>query len=79
MEPTLREGAIVIARKKQPNLNDIIIARVKGREVIKRITSLSDQDVFIEGDNKSISTDSREYGTIQITDILGVVIKTFNR
>ncbi len=77
MEPTLAEGSVVIARKKAPNVGDIVIANVGGREVIKRITSLSLDGVFIEGDNKSISTDSRTYGTIPMNTIRGVVIKTF--
>ena len=79
MEPTLAEGSVVIARKKAPNVGDIVIANVGGREVIKRITSLSLDGVFIEGDNKSISTDSRTYGTIPMNTIRGVVIKTFKR
>lgn len=31
MEPTLAEGSVVIARKKAPNVGDIVIANVGGR------------------------------------------------
>ena len=79
MEPSLHDGDIVIAYRKKPTIGDIVIAKVKGREVIKRMTNQSPTALFLQGDNVGASTDSRQYGAVPNTSLLGVVIKTFKR
>lgn len=75
MSPSLRAGDIVVARhSKQPSLNDLIIFRRNGRELIKRMSSQKDDSYFVLGDNSDQSTDSRHFGAVSKTDILGVII-----
>lgn len=75
MLPALVPGSLVVARRnKVPVQGDIVIARATGREVVKRVTSVTADGVFLIGDNLSKSTDSRQYGKVKKSDILGVVI-----
>lgn len=78
MEPALHQGAVVFARRKNPKAGDIVIAKAQGREVIKRITCISPARLFLQGDNSMQSTDSRQYGPVEYTDVIGVVCLTFN-
>ena len=54
-------------------VGDVVVAILDGKEVIKRITSYDHGSVFLEGDNKHNSTDSRHKGAIPDRKILGVV------
>ncbi len=74
MKPTLRPGQIVWAHEvRQFRAGQVVIAFVDGREVIKRIESIENGQVYLVGDNPEYSTDSREYGSIPDTKIEGVV------
>lgn len=79
MEPSLYNGDIVITRRKTPKVGDIVIAKINGREVIKRVKSCSPTALFLQGDNLSASTDSRNYGPVDFTSLLGVVSFTFKQ
>ena len=75
MHPTLREKQIVIvslARKFKTG--DVVVAFMDGREVIKRITQIKKGSVFLEGDNKKHSTDSRTLGWLPDRHVIGKVI-----
>lgn len=76
MRPALLPGNIVVARPKSAVLpGQVVIARQGEREVIKRVASLhADGTVSLEGDNPTMSTDSRHLGVVKKSDILGVVI-----
>jgi hypothetical protein len=75
MEPALLPGDIIIARKPgKLKTGDIIMADIDDREVIKRITELKGDTVHLEGDNKSASTDSRSYGAVPRSAIVGIVM-----
>jgi len=76
MLPTLKAGDIVIAKHKQPQVGDIVIADIGTKEVIKRIVSIDAVGYELRGDNISASTDSRIFGKIQQGSIKGVVFKT---
>lgn len=72
MSLTFNEGDIVIFfRFKKYYPGNVIIADVDGREVIKRISYIEGDNVFIVGDNLAASTDSRNYGPIDKTAIKG--------
>lgn len=78
MQPTLAHGDIVIAVRKKPKIGNIVIARNEGREVIKRVKRITSPTlVYLLGDNAEKSTDSRHYGNVDATSLLGVVIKTY--
>jgi hypothetical protein len=75
MAPTLFAGDIVVS--KNPNAvkpGDIVIANVDGREVIKRAKKVSGKAVYLVGDNPLASTDSRVFGDVPRSAIVGVVM-----
>lgn len=74
MLPKLRSGQLVLAVKKPPKVGNVVIAQVGAREIVKRIDNLSDERVFLTGDNPGRSTDSRSYGYLPKPVILGVVV-----
>lgn len=69
MLPTLKEGQIVIAKNKKYKIGDVVIARLEGREVIKRVQSLSPK-LILKGDNKN----SAVYDDVSESDIVGTVL-----
>lgn len=79
MFPTLNEGqdvlcfnwAYVFSKRK---VGDIIVITIKGKELVKRIHKINDRLIYVQGDNKSESTDSRSFGPIKKSEILGKVI-----
>lgn len=66
MSPVLCGGQIVLATRniKKIKNNDVLIVLLDGREVIKRVIAIKDEFIWIEGDNKRHSADSRKYGWI---------------
>ncbi len=79
MLPTLFAGDIVVSLNVKPKAGDIVIVSVGGREVIKRVQNISPTALFLVGDNLAESTDSRSYGDIPITSLLGVVKITLKK
>ena len=74
MHPTLRHSQVIIGSSRPDIRNgNIVIAMYNGREVIKRITKVSENSVWIEGDNTNHSTDSRNFGWVSKNDILGTM------
>lgn len=75
MTPTLQAGQIVIAyHVRNFRVGQIVVAHVGTKEVIKRITSVKNGRIFLEGDNKNHSTDSRSYGSVVDTNVEGIVV-----
>lgn len=75
MEPALFEGDVVVGRNhKKPKVGDIVVARHNGREIIKRVTKLTAEACYLQGDNKHASTDSRQFGAVPLTNIKAVVV-----
>ncbi len=75
MLPTLKPGQLVLAIKdKNPAESDIVIAKLDGREVVKRITAVNNGQYFLIGDNRQASTDSRHKGPVTNNAMLGRVI-----
>lgn len=75
MSPTLLAGNIVVGLTKgRYRSGRIVIAKVGDREVIKRIDAIKNKKYFLKGDNAAASTDSRHYGAVSESAILGVII-----
>lgn len=75
MAPNYWHGQIVIALKfTRPKVGDVVIARHNKLELIKRVDQLEQDQVYLLGDNPEESVDSREYGWLPVTSVIGVVI-----
>lgn len=75
MSPTYPPGKIVFAwRKTVPQIGDVVIVRHHRLELIKRVSQLTSERVYLLGDNSDHSTDSRHYGWLPVSSIMGVVI-----
>lgn len=79
MSPFLEPGDIVIARNRPSFTQDIVIASLAGRQVIKRLVRIDHRGYYLVGDNRLGSTDSREFGSVKKSAILGVVIMRIRR
>lgn len=77
MTPTLRAGQIVIATGwfSYVRPGDVIIISHHGIEKIKRVSDVDSQKgVYVLGDNAAGSTDSRTFGWLDPSEIIGRVI-----
>lgn len=76
MLPVLRPGQVVVASgivtKLQPE--QVVIFRHRGVDKVKRIKRINNRKIFVEGDNKSASTDSRSFGWLPLNSIVGLVV-----
>lgn len=88
MEPTLQDGDILIVSNKAiPKDQDIIVLSSDGndffdeKDLVKRYYAYksTDSEVWVEGDNKEVSLDSRTAGTLNRKNIYGVVICNTNK
>ena len=77
MQPTLREGEFVLVRaQSKAKPGDIVLCKHpfnKNVLMLKRVHSAGPSGVFIVGDAPSQSTDSRGFGILPWTHIMGVV------
>jgi nickel-type superoxide dismutase maturation protease len=76
MEPALRDGDwIVVARlSRPPRVGEIVLARdprASERLVLKRVATIEDGSCTLLGDRPEESTDSRQFGAVALSDVLG--------
>jgi type IV secretory pathway protease TraF len=76
MLPTLRPGHIVVATGRFGHLlpGDVVIVQHGGLEKVKRIVHLSEDRLFVIGDNQEHSTDSRVFGWLHRSSVEGRLI-----
>lgn len=79
MSPVLQSGDIVIGWKRNLRAGTVAIAAINNKEVVKRVERLLDDKVYLVGDNRQHSTDSRHYGPVDQRAILGTVMVHFAR
>ena len=86
MSPLLKPGDEILIdpqayTKSLPQVDDIVVTVHPGQNnltIVKRIAALdSQQRYWLLGDNPQKSTDSRHWGTIKLTDIIGKVTSQF--
>lgn len=77
MSPTLEPGNIVLIALTSLKKGSIVLAEINGREVIKRVDRVENDMVYLIGDNRHDSTDSRHYGLVNKNVILGTVMIIF--
>jgi nickel-type superoxide dismutase maturation protease len=79
MLPTIRDGESVRVdlqayTTSQPRVDEVVLVRhpfVKDMRMIKRITAIENGRYVVRGDNARESTDSRSFGSLAISQILG--------
>ncbi len=79
MLPTLKPGQDILCFNwayifSKPKIGDIVVIRHQEKDMIKRIQKCDDRQFFVTGDNKKGSTDSRSFGAIDKSEIIGKVI-----
>ena len=86
MYPVLAPGDEVLVdrrayKRKSPQIGEIVIAQHPHNSdlrIIKRVTgSLPDGRLILEGDFEEASTDSRDYGPVAVSLIVGRVTSRF--
>ena len=60
-------------------IDDVIVFRKDNTVMIKRVFEINENEIFVMGDNKRESTDSRLYGSISYDMVIGKVIRIFRR
>lgn len=78
MNPTFKEDDVVLVNRLAyffgtPKVGDIIVLK-RQKYIIKRIAAIKKEQVFVIGDNKKESADSRKFGWIDKKEIVGKVI-----
>jgi len=76
MLPTLKSGQDVLVWYwfLNPKIGDLVAIKVNGKEMVKRIQSTNGRRYFVVGDNEKESTDSRNFGWIRKSEIIGKVV-----
>lgn len=79
MLPTLTPGQSILCFNwaylfASPKIGEMVVIKLKGREMVKRIKQVQNDLFFVMGDNQKESTDSREFGAIKKSNIHGKVI-----
>lgn len=81
MEPTYRNGDYILVYQwyKDPKPQDIVIFRhpTDGMILVKRIYSVKNNKMYLLGDNSVASTDSRNFGDVDLMNLFGKVIHKF--
>lgn len=78
MLPTFKSGDVILVNRfsylfSKPKVGDVIVLKKK-KFIIKRITKINKNRLFIKGENKKESTDSRNFGWVDRKEIIGKVI-----
>lgn len=78
MEPTIKEGSMVLVGRyyfiRKPKVGEIVIVKINGKYIIKRIDKIGRNKIFIIGDNKKESIDSRNFGWVEVNNVIGKVL-----
>ena len=80
MRPTLAPGDFILVnplafKDQSPSLGDVVVARHPSRAqmIIKRVSDIVDDGVIVIGDQPEMSSDSRGFGRITFSAIIGQV------
>ena len=80
MLPSLKEGDIVFFKKYKKNKSKLKIRQIiifnhplKNKSLIKRINSLTLNNIEVLGDNFEFSEDSKKFGLVNKEKVIGIV------
>ena len=71
MRPTLEPGDRLLVVRLPPRVGDVVALRRDGRVLVKRVASVDGEAIEVLGDNADGSTDSRSFGAVPRTAVLG--------
>jgi nickel-type superoxide dismutase maturation protease len=76
MEPALREGdwLFVLPPRRPPRVGEVVVLRDprdRTRLLLKRVAAVGEGEVTVMGDHRDHSTDSRYFGDVPLTDVVG--------
>ena len=83
MNPTLKDKQIVFCNvlDKTPEIGDIVVVDASSIiaedvTIIKRVVGIDKErnTIFLVGDNREHSTDSRDFGWVSTSKIIGVIV-----
>ena len=81
MEPTLAPGdRLVVVRARGLHAQDVVAVRDPSdpkRVLVKRISAVLEDEIVLRGDNPGASTDSRSFGPVPASAVLGKVIRCY--
>lgn len=79
MEPTFYDGSFVLATRLvwlfPIKKGDVVVVHLEDEEIIKRVSYIDGDRVFLLGDNLDNSEDSRSFGTVPISAVDGSVFE----
>ena len=71
MLPTLEPGDRLLVLRLAPRVGDVVAIDHAGLVKVKRVTAIDGSLVTVLGDNPSASTDSRTFGPVHRSTIIG--------
>ena len=73
MRPALTPGDRLLVVRLRPRAGDVVALRDPrtGRTIVKRVASVDGASVVVLGDNAEASTDSRTFGPVELSAVLG--------
>jgi signal peptidase I len=71
MLPALHPGDRLLVVRLQPRPGDVVALVRDGRTMVKRVAAVDGDEVSVRGDNDEASTDSRSFGPVPRSSILG--------
>lgn len=75
MRPALTPGdRLLVVRRRRYRVGDVVALpdpREPGRTIVKRIAALDGGAVVVHGDNAGASTDSRTFGPVPVSSLVG--------
>jgi nickel-type superoxide dismutase maturation protease len=78
MEPGLVSGDFLFVTSAcgKPKVGDIVVLKHPSKSIyiVKRVSAINGCEVFVIGDNKDQSEDSRDFGSIDVRSIMGKVV-----
>lgn len=81
MAPTLLPGdRLLVLKTRRVRPGDLVVVRdprEPSRQVVKRVTATTPNGIEIRGDNPAASTDSRTYGSVPRTLIVGRALSRY--
>ena len=81
MEPTLAPGdRLLVVRARHLHPQDVVAVRDPTdprRVLVKRIGAVLEDEIVLRGDNPGASTDSRSFGPVPTSAVLGRVVRCY--